>query len=114
MVTKCDYETMLEWHPEMVLVSKSPVVWRGFLIISNSSYTADNVQCPRIKLKLIVPNYPSLCDAQITFGRQIAAIRNKVFSQKLKDLMMTERINNKLTVLSFLRQLQLLIVSIEY
>ncbi|EZA62218.1 hypothetical protein DMN91_003592 [Ooceraea biroi] len=104
MATKVnDYETVLEYHPEMILTSESPVTWQGFLIISKL-YAAREIHCPRVKLKLVVPNYPSLGNMQIRFGRQIVFLRNREFSRKVKQLM-----NDSQTVSSFLTQLQLLI-----
>lgn len=101
-------EFLLEWHPEMILVSKSPVTWQGFLVISHASCTSYDIQCPRIKLKLILPNYPSFRDAQIRFGKQIAFLRNIEFIEKVKALIKSTEM-----VSLFLRQLQSLIVSME-
>lgn len=103
-----NYEAILDWHPEMVLVSESPVTWKGFLIISHSSCTVRDAQCPRVKLKLVMHNYPSFDNAQISFGRHIAFLRNEEFRKKVNELM-----NSTQTVPSFLTQLQSLIVSIE-
>jgi len=97
-------EEIFNWHPEMILVSKSPVTWKGFLIISHSLYTAGNTGCSRVKLKLVMPNYPSFDNAEISFGRQIAFLRNKEFSRKVK-----ESINSAQSVVSFLTHLQTLI-----
>lgn len=99
-----DYEAIIQWHPEMVLISEAPVTWQGFLNVSCRSSAGKNI---RIKLKLIVPNYPSLCDAEIRFGKEITLIRNEEFKQKVKDLM-----QNTTRVSSFLRQLQSLTVNI--
>jgi len=104
-----NYEFFFEWHPEVILVSESPITWQGFLVISDASYAAHDIQCPRVKLKLILPNYPSFRDVQIRFGRQIAFLRNIEFIQKVKAL-----INSAETVPLFLKQLQSLIVSIKY
>lgn len=104
-----NYKEILDYQPEMVLISESPVTWKGFLIISHSSCTVRDVQCPRVKLKLVMRNYPSFDNAQISFGRHIAFLRNKEFSKKVNELM-----NSTQTVLSFLRELQSLIVSIGY
>lgn len=106
------YEEISTRHPELILLSKSPVTWHGFLIISHSlysAYDAQYIQCPRIKLQLVVPNYPSLCNAEISFGRKIAFLSNKEFIKNVKKLMTSSE-----TVSSFLVQLQLLIVSIDY
>ncbi|XP_031775507.1 E3 ubiquitin-protein ligase FANCL isoform X2 [Apis florea] len=94
-----DYKSIIQWHPEMILISEKPVTWKGFLKVSCNS--GRNM---RIKLKLIVHNYPSLCDAEINFGKEIAFIRNKEFSEKVKNLMHNV---NKISI--FLKQLQLLI-----
>lgn len=104
-----DYEEMLEWHPEMVLVSESPVTWHGFLNISNLPCVASDIQCSRVRLKLIMPNYPSFCNSEVRFGKQIAFLRKKGFSEKVKELTWTAQ-----TVSLFLRQLQSLIVSTRY
>ncbi|KAL0127218.1 hypothetical protein PUN28_005488 [Cardiocondyla obscurior] len=106
MGTKRNYncESIWNWHPEIVLVSKSPVTYKGFLIVSHSLYTSANTGCFRIKLKLIMPNYPSFCNAEISFGKQIAYLRNKEFSKDVKESMKSAQ-----TVQSFLLQLQIII-----
>ncbi|XP_078050577.1 E3 ubiquitin-protein ligase Fancl isoform X2 [Augochlora pura] len=97
-----DRETMIEWHPEMILVFKAPYTWEGFLKVSCRSNTGRNI---RIKLKLIVPNYPSLYDANINFGKEITLINNHIdFSNQVKDLMSYAK-----NVPLFLRQLQSLV-----
>lgn len=97
---------LLIWHPEMILVSKSPVRLQGFLIIPNSpSSTWDRLQS-RVKLQLIAPNYPLLRNAQIYFGTAIAFLRNRKFNKKVKELL-----RSNITVPLFLTQLQSLIVS---
>ncbi|XP_020299830.1 E3 ubiquitin-protein ligase FANCL isoform X3 [Pseudomyrmex gracilis] len=100
-----DFEEMLEWHPEMILVSESPVTWHGFLNISNSQCVTRDTQCFRVRLKLIIPNYPSFSNSEVRFGKQIALLRKKGFSQKVKELTQTAQ-----TVSLFLRQLQSVIV----
>ncbi|XP_029174028.1 E3 ubiquitin-protein ligase FANCL [Nylanderia fulva] len=109
MVTKqsYDYGAILERHPEIILVSESPVTWYGFLIISHSLCTAYDFQSPRVKLKLIMSAYPSFEQAHIEFGRQIASLRNKEFHKRVKQLMTTFK--SEQTVSSFLTQLQSLI-----
>ena len=100
-----DYEAIVQGYPEMVLVTETPETWQGFLTVTCQSNAGQNI---RVKLKLTVPNYPSLYEAEIIFGKEIALIRNaSSFSQKVKDLMRT---TTKVSV--FFRQLQLLIVSI--
>ncbi|XP_033338653.2 E3 ubiquitin-protein ligase Fancl [Megalopta genalis] len=97
-----DYESMIQWHPEMILISESPIIWQGFLTVFCRSNFGRNV---RIKLKLTVPNYPSLHDAKINFGKEIALISNYInFSNQVKDLM-----SNARKVSLFLRHLQSLI-----
>ncbi|XP_054001594.1 E3 ubiquitin-protein ligase FANCL [Hylaeus anthracinus] len=98
-----EYEIIVQSYPEMILISESPVTWQGFLTVSCRSNSGRNT---RVKLKLIVPNYPSLHDADINFGKEITLIRNIEFSQKVKNLM-----ENITKVSSFLRQLQSLISS---
>lgn len=100
-------EAILDWHPEMILVSESPVTWEGFLIVPHLLHTAGDARCSRVKLKLVLPNYPSFHNAQIGFGRHIAFLRAREFSRKVK-----ESINSAETVLLFLTQLQSLIVNI--
>lgn len=109
MNTICDYADISKLHPEMILTSKYPITWKGFLIIPVETLSARDVRCPRIKLKLIVPNYPSLRDMQVNFGKQIATLRNRQFSNSVKNLLKTAS-----TVSSFLKQLQLIIVSMRY
>ncbi|XP_011631280.1 E3 ubiquitin-protein ligase FANCL isoform X1 [Pogonomyrmex barbatus] len=104
MACNYNYDAILDWHPEMILISESPVTWQGFLVISYSSLTARDRQCSRVKLKLVMPNYPSFCNAQISFGRHIASLRNREFSDKVKEL-----IKGTQTVPTFLTQLQSLI-----
>ncbi|XP_017792424.1 PREDICTED: E3 ubiquitin-protein ligase FANCL [Habropoda laboriosa] len=78
-----DYEAIIQWHPQMILISKKPVTWKGFLTVSCNSNTGQNM---RIKLRLVAPNYPSLNDAEVNFGKEISFIRKEGFSQKVKDL----------------------------
>ncbi|XP_019698778.1 E3 ubiquitin-protein ligase FANCL isoform X2 [Harpegnathos saltator] len=92
------------WHPEMILISKSPVTLQGFLIISNLPFPTWDCLQSRIKLQLIAPNYPLLQDAQINFGTAIASLRDKKFSDKVKVLM-----NSNIRIPTFLTQLQSLI-----
>ncbi|XP_076163567.1 E3 ubiquitin-protein ligase Fancl [Ptiloglossa arizonensis] len=103
MMVVDDYEVIVQCHPEMVLISEIPVTWQGFLTVSCRSNSGRNI---RVKLKIIVPNYPSLHDANVTFGKKITLIRNLEFSRKVKNLM-----QNTTKVSSFLRQLQSLISS---
>lgn len=98
---------LLAWHPEMVLVSKSPVMLEGFLIIPNlPSPTWKGLQV-RVKLQIIAPNYPLLQNVQIKFGTAIAFLRNRNFNERVKKLMNSDTT----TVPTFLTQLQSLIVS---
>ncbi|KAG5325857.1 FANCL ligase, partial [Pseudoatta argentina] len=99
-----NYEEILKWHPEMILISESPVIWQGFLLVSEL-YPAGNIRCPRVKVKLVMPNYPSFDKARISFGKHIAFLRNIGFSREVKESMKSQ----KKTVSSFLSQLQLLI-----
>ncbi|XP_012144365.2 E3 ubiquitin-protein ligase Fancl isoform X1 [Megachile rotundata] len=103
MMISDDYEAIIQWHPEMILVSKNPMTWQGFIVIPCNSNSKQNI---RIKLKLIVPNYPSLCNAEINFGREITLIRNKEFRQRIKSLT-----QSTIKVSVFLRQLQSLITN---
>ncbi|KAL6437567.1 hypothetical protein ACFW04_004185 [Cataglyphis niger] len=103
-----NYEEILERHPEMILVSESPVTWHGFLIISRSSCALYDFQSPRVRLKLIMPVYPSFESTRIKFGRQIASLRNIEFHKRVKELVKTA-FKTEQTVSSFLTQLQLLI-----
>ncbi|CAK9798168.1 E3 ubiquitin-protein ligase FANCL [Anthophora plagiata] len=98
-----DYEAIIQWHPQMILISKKPVTWTGFLTVSCNSNTGQNM---RIKLHLVVPNYPSLNDAKVNFGKEISFVRKEGFSQKVKDLT-----RNVTKVSLFLSQLQTLISS---
>lgn len=110
MVTKesYNYEAILERHPEIILVSEAPVTWHGFLIISHSLCTAYDFQSPRVRLKLIMPAYPSFEHAHVKFGRQIASLHNKEFHKRMKELI-TTAFKTEQTVSSFLTQLQSLI-----
>ncbi|XP_034186444.1 E3 ubiquitin-protein ligase Fancl isoform X2 [Osmia lignaria lignaria] len=101
MVVPDDYEAIIQWHPEMILVSKTPVTWQGFITASCNFNAGINI---RIKLKLTVPNYPSLIDAEINFGKEITFIRNEEFNRRVKNLT-----NHATKVSIFLRQLQSLI-----
>ncbi|XP_043262653.1 E3 ubiquitin-protein ligase FANCL isoform X2 [Colletes gigas] len=74
-----DYKVIVQCHPEMILTSETPVTWQGFLAVSCRSNSGRNI---RVKLKLIVPNYPLLHDANINFGKEITRIRSIEFSQK--------------------------------
>jgi len=104
-----NYEEILKWHPEMILISESPVTWQGFLLVSEL-YPAGNIRCLRVKVKLVMPNYPSFDKARINFDKHIAFLRNIEFSREVKESMKSK----KKTVSSFLSQLQLLIVSNRY
>lgn len=100
-----DYENIIQWYPELVLVSKQPITWQGFLPISCNSCSKRII---RIKLKLILPKFPSLDDVEINFGKAITLLRsNEGFGQKVQELT-----RNVTKLSSFLRKLQSLIVSI--
>ncbi|KAG7214121.1 hypothetical protein KM043_001477 [Ampulex compressa] len=96
-----EYETILQWHPEMILISKTPMIWKGFL---SSSCESNDGQTVRVKLKLCVPNYPSLRNAQLYFGKKISDLRDTDFNRKVNELM-----QNVTKVSTFLRQLQSLL-----
>lgn len=95
-----EYEDVLTWHPHLVLISKKPITWRGFLEINNNT---------QIKINLTVPNYPQMKKASIKFGSKIHSICSSDFSTKVKALL-----NNATSVLSFLNQLQRIMVIIFY
>ncbi|KYM75574.1 E3 ubiquitin-protein ligase FANCL [Atta colombica] len=99
-----NYEEILKCHPEMILISESPVTWQGFLLVSEL-YPTTNIRCSRVKVKLVMPNYPSFDKARISFGKHIAFLRNIGFSREVKKSMKTQQ----KTVSLFLSQLQLLI-----
>lgn len=107
MATDHNCEAIVDSHPELILVSESPVTWKGFLIVPHLLHSAGSARCSRVKLKLVMPNYPSFYNAQISFGRHIAFLRNRKFSRKVKESMESAQ-----TVLLFLKQLQSLIVSL--
>jgi len=104
-----NYEEILKCHPEMILISESPVTWQGFLLVSEL-YPTTNIRCSRVKVKLVMPNYPSFDKARISFDKHIAFLRNIGFSREVKKSMKTQQ----KTVSLFLSQLQLLIVSNRY
>ncbi|CAL7951808.1 unnamed protein product [Xylocopa violacea] len=99
MVDNDDYKSIIEKYPEMILISQNPATWQGFLKVSSNS--GRNI---RIRLQLIIHNYPSFYGVEINFGKEIAFVRDQKFSEKLKDLTC-----NKTKVSTFLRQLQSLI-----
>ncbi|XP_072760855.1 E3 ubiquitin-protein ligase FANCL [Anoplolepis gracilipes] len=111
MVTKDSYNYLeiLGQHPEMILVSESPATWHGFLIISRSLCAAYDFQSPRIRLKLIMPDYPLFNGAHVRFGRQIASLWNREFHKRVNELIIMAASNTEQTVSSFLTQLQTLI-----
>ncbi|XP_025987010.1 E3 ubiquitin-protein ligase FANCL [Solenopsis invicta] len=102
---QCSYEEILKCHPEMTLVSKSPVTWQGYLLISSLVHPAGRTLYPRVWVKLVVPNFPSLSNVQLSFGKHIAFLRNKEFSREVN-----ETIKSVQTVVSFLTRLESLIL----
>ncbi|XP_076754719.1 E3 ubiquitin-protein ligase Fancl [Xylocopa sonorina] len=99
MIDDDDYRSIIEKYPEMILISQNPATWHGFLKVPSNS--GQNI---RIRLKLIIRNYPSLHNVEIKFGKEIAFIHDRKFSKKLRDLT-----HNTTKVSTFLRQLQSLI-----
>ncbi|XP_046818475.1 E3 ubiquitin-protein ligase FANCL isoform X1 [Vespa crabro] len=93
--------SILQWHPEIILTSTSPVSWQGYLIIACPLNT---IEKQKIKVKLTLPNYPSLHNAVLNFGKSFAFLRKRTFIKSVNDL-----IKKASSVSSFLRLLQSLI-----
>lgn len=95
--------SILQWHPEIILTSTSPVSWQGYLIIACPLNT---IEKQKIRLRLTLPNYPSLHNAVLSFGKSFVFLRKRIFIKSVNDL-----IKRASSVSSFLRLLQSLIVS---
>ncbi|XP_066583705.1 E3 ubiquitin-protein ligase FANCL [Prorops nasuta] len=100
MSTADEFESILQWYPELVLISKSTATWNGFLNIQRKVNIFSAV---RIKIKLSVPNYPSLDDTKIEI-KSTSFLFSPQFYAKVDDL-----IKKASSVSSFLKQLQLFI-----
>ncbi|XP_015184525.1 PREDICTED: E3 ubiquitin-protein ligase FANCL isoform X2 [Polistes dominula] len=97
-----DCESIFQWHPEMILTSTSPVTWQGFLMITIPS---NAIEKQRVRLKLILPNYPLIHDAVLNFGKSYAFLQKQTFVTSVNDLIQ----KSSSSVSSFLRLLQSLI-----
>lgn len=90
---------MIRRHPELILVSNSPITWDGMLNVPINS-----IQKSKVRLKLTLPDFPLFNGASLKFGRNSAALLNRDFDKKLINLL-----KNAASVTSFLKQLQILI-----
>ena len=77
-----DFDEILTKHPEIILISKSPPSWKGFLSINNN-YTNCKM---KIKVKLVVPSYPRLDNAIIHFGGNIAFLFGKHLKNQIDSI----------------------------
>ncbi|XP_074097031.1 E3 ubiquitin-protein ligase Fancl [Cotesia typhae] len=93
-----EYEELLKWYPQLILISENPVTLHGLLNINNNC---------QIEIKLKVPKYPSLKHATVNFGKKISLMYGTDFSVKVNDLLRS--INS---IMSFLNQLQKLMETI--
>ncbi|KAI4488545.1 hypothetical protein M0802_011493 [Mischocyttarus mexicanus] len=99
LIEEC--QSIIQWHPEIILTSTSPITWQGLLIIPIPS---NGMERQTVKLRLILPNYPLIHDAELHFGRKYPFLRNRTFITSVNDL-----IQKSSSVSSFLRLLQSLI-----
>lgn len=98
MIKMNEYSEMIKEHPHFLLTSENPVTWQGFLPINNNK---------QIQVKLTAPSYPSVINATVRFGRHISLMHDTDFSIKLRELL-----DSAVSVSSFMRQLQRLMVNI--
>lgn len=91
-----EYEELLKWYPQLILISENPVTLHGLLNINNNY---------QIEIKLKVPKYPSLKHATVNFGKKISLMYGTDFSVKVKDLLRSTN-----SIMSFLNHLQKLMV----
>lgn len=93
-----EYSEIIKEHPYLILINDSPVSWHGFLLINNNQV--------KMEIKLIVPTYPSMKNAILRFGKNIYHMHNTDFSTKSMELL-----HSAISVSTFLRQLQRLMVN---
>ncbi|XP_058793457.1 E3 ubiquitin-protein ligase FANCL isoform X2 [Phymastichus coffea] len=77
-----DFDQMFKQYPQIILVSKSPVTWIGFLTISNRIKNVEK----KVKLKLILPSFPNLDKASVLFGGNIAVLFGPKFKKQIASL----------------------------
>ncbi|XP_043494677.1 E3 ubiquitin-protein ligase FANCL [Polistes fuscatus] len=99
LIEEC--ESIFQWHPEIILTSTSPVTWQGLLMITIPS---NAIEKQKVRLKLILPNYPLIHGAVLNFGKSYAFLQKRTFITSVNDL-----IQKSSSVSSFLRLLQSLI-----
>ncbi|KAJ8687439.1 hypothetical protein QAD02_023233 [Eretmocerus hayati] len=78
-----ELDDIFKMYPEMILISKSPMTWKGLLTVTNN-YTCCKM---KIKVRLIVPSFPSLDDASIQFGHSIAFLFGANFKNQIDSLL---------------------------
>ncbi|KAF7987502.1 hypothetical protein HCN44_003264 [Aphidius gifuensis] len=88
-----EYSEIIKEHPYLILINDNPVSWHGFLLINNNKL--------KMEIKLIVPNYPSMKNSILRFGKNIYHMHNTDFSTKSMELL-----HSAISVPTFLRQLQ--------
>lgn len=103
-----DLKEMLDTFPTLVLTSKSPVIWEGILMIfeNNTHGIEDRIG---LRVKLILPSYPTLDEAVLHFGRNVAVLYGKNFENQVQELLTTSE-----SVISFFSELKSVIVSFFY
>ncbi|XP_012270594.1 uncharacterized protein LOC105694477 [Orussus abietinus] len=100
------YFEIFDWYPNLILVSDHPVTWEGLLTTAGQTNLKHRLT---LKIKLEVPNYPTLTGAKLLFGRTIGFLRTRELDKKISNLL-----NTTSTVLSFLRRLQMLFDDLIY
>lgn len=89
---------LLRWHPELILISRSPYTFKGFLSLSKSC----NIHGKSfMKIKLTVPFYPNLDEMLLYFTENL----RQSFNSDLKKLILNS-IENRISLHSFLNHLK--------
>lgn len=99
-----EFDEMLEQYPQMILTSKAPTTWKGFVTVRNNTTNMEK----KVKLKIIVPLFPHLEKTLVLFGGSIAVLFGPKFKKQLTSLL-----SNSESVPSFLQELIKLIVCLH-
>ncbi|XP_051160141.1 E3 ubiquitin-protein ligase FANCL [Leptopilina boulardi] len=89
---------LLKWHPELILISKSPYTFEGFLSLPKICNIHGKIF---IKIKLIVPFYPNLDDMTVYFTENF----KKSFKSDFQKLILNS-LQNRISLHSFLNHLK--------
>lgn len=89
---------LYKWHPELVLISRCPYTFEGFLNLPKICNIHGKTF---VKMKLVVPFYPNLDDINVYFTENFRRSFKTDFQQLLEN-----SLQNESSLHSFLNQLR--------